>query len=164
MRLDNRIGFRGYGGRIQRVIAAVNTQEARAPFKRFRPQTLTFNSCRRFPESGPFLIAPRRCFAPSCALFPRRGSAAVRRRYSNRSPTAFTRSLDHRIQFTTIRVWLDIVLILADADGFRIDFYQFQRSCRLTCDRPAAQGDASRSGNPAPPAQKRNGYRTPPLR
>ncbi len=37
--LDNRIGFRVNGGGIQRVVAVVDTQEARALLERFRPQT-----------------------------------------------------------------------------------------------------------------------------
>ena len=120
----------------------VDTQEARALFKGLRPQTADLQQLLAILELA-VLIAPGDDILRHHAG--QTGDAGKQRDGSGIQVDAdgVHAVFHHRVQLTRQLGLADIVLILADADGFRIDLHQLgQRVLQTTGDRDrAAQGN-----------------------
>ena len=133
---DHRVSFRVNGGGIQRVVAVVDTQEARALFKGFRPQTADFQQLLAVLELT-ILVAPG-----DDVLRHHAGQAGDAGQQRNGGGVQVNADgvhtvFHHRVQLTRQLGLADVVLILADANGFRVDFHQLGQGILQT----AGDGD-----------------------
>ena len=133
---DHRVGFRVNGGGIQRVVAVVDTQEAGALFKGFRPQAADLQQLLAVLELA-VLVAPGDDVLRHHAG--QAGHAGQQRHGGGVQVNAngVHAVFHHRVQLTRQLGLADIVLILADANGFRVDFHQLGQGILQT----AGNGD-----------------------
>ncbi len=120
---NHRVGFRVHGGSVQRVIAVVNAQEARALLERFRPQTTYLQQLLSVLELA-VLIAPGDDVLRHHA---RQARDAGQQRHGGGvqiHADGVHAVFDDRVQLTRQLRLADVMLILAHTDGFRVDFHQ----------------------------------------
>ena len=140
--LDNWIGFRVNGRGIQRVIAVIDAQEARALLKCFWPQTAHLQQLLAVLELT-VLITPGddilRHHTGQARHAGQQGNGSGVQVHADGVNTVF----HYRIQLARQLRLAHVVLILAHADGFRVNLHQLrQRILQTTGDRDrTAQGN-----------------------
>ncbi|SGD43057.1 Uncharacterised protein [Mycobacterium tuberculosis] len=120
----HRIGFRVNGGGIQRIFTAGNTQEPGALLKGFRAETRDFQQLFAVSKTAVFITPVNNIL---CDHFAQPGNAGQQgdRCGVEVNADGVYAVFHYRIQFTGKLCLADIMLILADPDGFRVDFHQF---------------------------------------
>lgn len=93
------------GGGIQRVVAVVDTQEARALFKGFRPQTADFQQLLAVLELT-ILVAPGDVFYAIMRVRPATRVSSGTEAVFRSTPTAFTQSSTTASSLRASWVWL----------------------------------------------------------
>ena len=124
--LDHRIGLRVHRGAVQRVGPALDTQEAGGLLERLRPQARHFAQLLAGGEPAVFVavghdVLRHRARQAGNSLEQRR------RRRVHIHADGVHRVLHHRVQCLRKRGLVHVVLVLAHADGLRVDLDQLRQ-------------------------------------
>ncbi len=136
--LHDRVGLRVHGGRVERIVAGANSQEARRLLERLRPQSrhglelvARLERAVRVPVGHDVLGERRRQ-----ARDPRQQRSGRRVHVDADGVDAV---LDHGVELARELGLADVVLVLAHADRLRVDLHEFgQRILQPARDRDGA--------------------------